>query len=180
LQQDCESVLKTLASTEVEVETLDGVAYLMRIMPYRTSDNVIEGLVLTFINVHRRKLAEMDSREKEYFRSIFNAVIDPLVVLDGEMRIVSANQSFYQNFNLECKQVEGALLNEIGAGRWDNSRLQARLQKILTSNDSVAEFELPLANSESSSDIYYLNARRLTQSDGKPDLILLSMSMHKP
>ena len=43
---------------ESEVCTKDGAWYLMRIMPYRTADNVIDGLVLTFVDIQRLKAGE--------------------------------------------------------------------------------------------------------------------------
>lgn len=51
LVEDAREVLRTLVFKESEVQGEDGTRYLMRIMPYRTTDNVIDGLVLTFVNV---------------------------------------------------------------------------------------------------------------------------------
>ncbi|WP_027390606.1 chemotaxis protein CheB [Chrysiogenes arsenatis] len=48
---DIQTVLSTLIPKEVEVQTADGVSYMMRILPYRTVDNVIEGAVITFVNI---------------------------------------------------------------------------------------------------------------------------------
>ncbi|MCM2286714.1 MAG: PAS domain-containing protein, partial [Desulfobacula sp.] len=51
LVEDINAVLKTLIPKEIEVQTTDGLWYTMRILPYRTIDNVIEGAVLTFVDV---------------------------------------------------------------------------------------------------------------------------------
>ena len=58
LTEDCREVLRTLKPLQAEVETNDGTWQLMRILPYRTIDNAIEGLVITFVNITDVTLAE--------------------------------------------------------------------------------------------------------------------------
>ncbi len=58
LVADTQAVLDTLVPREVEVQTRAGMWYAMRIQPYRTLDNVIEGAVITFVDIAERKLAE--------------------------------------------------------------------------------------------------------------------------
>ena len=60
LVNDCENVLRGLSTRENEVQTKAGLWYLMRIMPYRTAENVIDGLVLTFVDINLLKKAERD------------------------------------------------------------------------------------------------------------------------
>ncbi len=59
LEADAREVLRTLVFKELEVATQDGVWYVMRMLPYRTSDNVIDGLVITFMDVTKQKRATM-------------------------------------------------------------------------------------------------------------------------
>jgi len=63
LVADLQSVLNTLVSKTVEVQTQDGRWYTMRIQPYRTLDNVIEGAVITFTDIMELKLAEAALRK---------------------------------------------------------------------------------------------------------------------
>jgi two-component system CheB/CheR fusion protein len=58
LVSDAEAVLCTLVVQEKEVRTQDGAWYLVRIMPYRTSENLIDGLILTFVDIDHVKRAE--------------------------------------------------------------------------------------------------------------------------
>jgi two-component system, chemotaxis family, CheB/CheR fusion protein len=65
LVTDVQGVLDTLIPKEVEVQTRASAWYLMRIQPYRTLDNVIEGAVLTFVDITQRKQMEAALRESE-------------------------------------------------------------------------------------------------------------------
>lgn len=67
LKEDVQGVLDTLMPKELEVESLDGKWYIMRIQPYRTLDNVIEGAVITFVEITdivrmREKLSEANNQ----------------------------------------------------------------------------------------------------------------------
>jgi two-component system CheB/CheR fusion protein len=58
LVADCREVLRTLVFKTAEVQTADGHWYLMRIMPYRTAENAINGLVITLVDINPVKAAE--------------------------------------------------------------------------------------------------------------------------
>ncbi len=176
LLRDCQEVLKTLVYKETEVQTKEGTWYLMRIMPYRTAENVINGLVLTFVNINQLKVAEKLGREdRAYFESIVNTVREPLLVLDSQMRIVSANRSFYSTFQMREKQIDGELLHEIGGGQWDLPPLRERLDEIVSTSTSFEDFEIEADFARVGHKVLQLNGRRLVREAGLPELILLAI-----
>ncbi len=59
MKPDIQTVLDTLIPREVDVATVEGVWFTMRILPYRTMDNIIEGAVLTFVDITGRKQADI-------------------------------------------------------------------------------------------------------------------------
>ncbi len=64
VQEDAERVLRTLSTIERQIESTDtGARYVMRMMPYRTVDNVIAGIVLTFVDITKMRDAEARIRE---------------------------------------------------------------------------------------------------------------------
>jgi two-component system CheB/CheR fusion protein len=63
LVKNCQSVLKTLVCREKVVQTKEGFWFIMRITPYRTSENKIAGLVLTFVDIDKIKMAQLDLEE---------------------------------------------------------------------------------------------------------------------
>ncbi|MGN7786159.1 CheR family methyltransferase [Niabella sp. 22666] len=63
LLKDAEAVLDKLTMVEKEVTTTDNQVYLMRLFPYRTTDDRINGIVVTFIDINTRKIAEEKLKE---------------------------------------------------------------------------------------------------------------------
>lgn len=82
LAAESEKILRTLASIEREVQTGDGRWHMMRILPYRTLDDRIDGVVITFSDVTRLKQAEADRRELEQ-RMLQAQKLESLGVLAG-------------------------------------------------------------------------------------------------
>ncbi|MFA6291081.1 MAG: chemotaxis protein CheB [Victivallales bacterium] len=94
LVADVQAVLDTLIPKETEVQTTECKWYTMRILPYRTLDNVIEGAVITFVDISEMKLVREELREKENLRRLAVVVrdaYDAIMVQDLEGRILAWN-----------------------------------------------------------------------------------------
>jgi two-component system CheB/CheR fusion protein len=175
LAADCREVLKTLVFKQGEVRTQDGKWYWMRIVPYRTAENVIDGLVVTFVNIGQVKQAgEADEKAHAYFESIVDTVREPLVVLDRELKVVSANRSFYRVFRTTARQTEGESIFVLAAGRWDIPRLRKLLEEILPQNAAFEDYEVEVELPKAGRRVFVLNARRLAL-EGAGDLVLLAL-----
>jgi len=90
LPADAQEVLQTLIPREVEVRTTEGRCYTMRIQPYRTLDNVIEGAVITFVDTTELKEAQ---EALGRLAVIVRDAHDAITVQDLEGRILSWNPS---------------------------------------------------------------------------------------
>jgi two-component system CheB/CheR fusion protein len=91
---DVQEVLNTLTPQEVEVQTQAGGWYLLRIRPYRTLENVIEGAVITFTEITEMKKVQAALRESEGLRRLAVVVRDSrdaILVQDLEGRIIAWN-----------------------------------------------------------------------------------------
>jgi two-component system CheB/CheR fusion protein len=94
LVDDVQGVLDSLIPKEVEVQTRAQTWYLLRMMPYRTLDNVIEGAVITFTDITEMKNAQMALQESESMRRLAVVVRDAhdaITVQDPEGGILAWN-----------------------------------------------------------------------------------------
>lgn len=95
LVQDTKAVLKNLVHKEIEVQTMEGKFYTMRILPYRTQNNVIEGAVINFIditkNVKTREALRKANTELLRLAVVVRDLHDAITVQDLEGNIKAWN-----------------------------------------------------------------------------------------
>ena len=169
---DVRDVLDTLQFKERQVETTEGMWFQMRVMPYRTSENRINGVAVTFNDISAIKELEETLRgAKSYAQSIVETVREPLLVLNSGMQVVSANRSFYETFRVTPQETEGKLIYALGNYQWDIPGLHRLLEDILPKNTVFESYEVEHDFPEIGRRIMRLNARRMD----KEDLILLAM-----
>jgi two-component system, chemotaxis family, CheB/CheR fusion protein len=171
-----QAVLDTLAPCEREVRTVGGAWYLLRIQPYRTLENVIAGVVMTFTNISQRVEAEAEIRLARLLaENIVNTVHEPMLVLDADMKIVSASRSFFGYFKVMPQDTLGYSVFALGNGQWDIPALRELLETILprdkSFDDFVVEHDFPVIGPCK----LVLNARRVVGEIGEKPLVLLAM-----
>jgi two-component system, chemotaxis family, CheB/CheR fusion protein len=176
LAEDARSVLNTLQSQEKLLQTPDGHWYSLRILPYRTINNVIDGVIITFSDVTTQKEAEISAREARAFADHIIATIrEPLIVLDTHLKIVLANQSFYRTFQVDPKETEGHLIYTVGNNQWDIPRLRRLLEDILLANSPFEDFDVEHDFPQIGRRIMRLNARKIQTDRPERDLVLLAI-----
>ena len=108
LVEDCREVLRTLVFKLAEVQTKDDHWFLMRIMPYRTSENVIDGVVITFVDINPVKAVE-----KSLYRmsKVFIDGLDPMLILDVAGRIVALNDEAERTYGWSRQELVGQPVN---------------------------------------------------------------------
>ncbi|MBF0549185.1 MAG: PAS domain-containing protein [Deltaproteobacteria bacterium] len=143
LVKDAKMVLDTLIPKETEVRTSDGHWYLMRILPYRTTENQIDGVVITFFDVTESKLAnEQVKIAKELAYSIVDMVRDSLLVLDSDLKVIRANRTFFNTFKVTAEETHGRTIYDLGNGQWNIPKLRDLLGKGSSENASFGSFEI--------------------------------------
>jgi two-component system, chemotaxis family, CheB/CheR fusion protein len=91
-----DEVIRTVTSKEREVQDKDGRWYSMSIRPYRTSEHRIDGAVICLVDIDDLKRSvEAFKRSRNFSQAVVETVREPLVVLDAELRVRSANAAFY-------------------------------------------------------------------------------------
>ncbi|MBK5964774.1 chemotaxis protein CheR [Thiocystis minor] len=176
LVEDARAVLKRLTPYEQEVQTLQGDWYLMRIGPYVTLDNVIEGAVMTFMDISARKRIEQALEEARALAAgIVETVREALLVLDAELRVISANPAFYRRFRIAEAETLGQPLSALDNGQWDIPALTTLLGDIQSRGSSCEDYRLTREFARIGVRVLRLNARRLAAAGGQPGAILLAI-----
>ncbi|WP_310386466.1 chemotaxis protein CheB [Roseateles sp.] len=191
LQVDLQAVLDSLIPVEREVSSTDGHWYLSRIQPYRTLDNVIEGVVVTFTDISEFKraslaavrvsalLAAAKQRATQLARELAEGIVDtvsePLLVLDAALQVVSASRSFYAHFKVDPADTVGHKVYELGNGQWAIPALRELLENILPQSQVMDGYEVKHDFPGLGPRRMVLNARRIVTADGDTELILLAM-----
>jgi len=176
LVYDIRQVIEKVAFKEKEVNTAEGEWYKVRIMPYKTSQNVIDGATVTFINVSQLKnFQEKIQSALNYAENIINTVREPLIVLDQNLKVISANRTFFETFKLKKSETEGEKIYKIGDSEWNISTLQKLLEEILPKNNEINDFIFEHNFHKIGHKKMLLNARRIYRGDIGTELILLAM-----
>ena len=169
-------VLKTLQQREAEVQSKEGAWFSIRMLPYRTVDNVIDGVVVAFVDITAVKEAEkIASDARAFAENITDTIREALLVLDGDLRVVSANKVYYRNFETTCDKIEGEHFFSLCEGQWNIPRLREFLEKIIPESSSFNDFVVEHDFSDIGHRKMVLNARIMKRQSGKPDLILLAI-----
>jgi two-component system CheB/CheR fusion protein len=176
LQELITAVLESLTVKEQEVQDMEGRWYALRIRPYKTADNRINGVVITLQDIDAVKhTLEAVEGARNFAEAIVATVREPLLILDAALRVRTANQSFYTCFRTGREQTEGKLIHELGAGAWAGPALRELLEKVLPEKSIFHDFRMEISLPRVKKKVMLLNARRLTPSAGHPPMILLAM-----
>jgi two-component system, chemotaxis family, CheB/CheR fusion protein len=112
---------------------------------------------------------------ENFAQAIVETVREPLLLLDAELRVRSANSSFYQTFQVSPEDTEDRPLYELGNDQWDIPKLRTLLEQILPQGNQVQDFEVEHDFPGIGRRTMLLNARQLRQLNGGPALILLAI-----
>ncbi|MDO9237037.1 MAG: chemotaxis protein CheB [Aquabacterium sp.] len=171
---DAQKVLNSLETVEREVCTANGTWYLARIQPYRTVNNVVDGVVLTFTDVTERVQALTASKARHLAEAIVDAVPSPLVVLDDALNVISANQAYYKAYPSAPKQTVGQYFFDIGGRRWDGPALRELLETTLPRERSFERRPVTYSVPDQAARSFLFSAHYVADDDGGA-LLLLSI-----
>ena len=112
----------------------------------------------------------------EIFDNILGSVREPLLVLDSDLRVVRANDSFYQTFMVKSEETEGVVIYELGNRQWDLPGLRELFEEILPENTEFHDFDVEQNFMGVGRKVMHLNARRISGEWSRTPLILLSIA----
>lgn len=138
---------------------LDHKWCLVAARPYVTADRHIDGAVISILDVDEmKKGAERDARD--YAELVVDTVRECLLVLDRDLRVLSANRAFCRTFRLDRQAVQGRSFRELGHGEWDVPALVRRLET-LVEGDSFDDFRVDQTSPQLGTRTFLITARRI-------------------
>ncbi|MEQ9440898.1 MAG: chemotaxis protein CheB, partial [Cyclobacteriaceae bacterium] len=170
-------VVDTTRPLEREVSLKTGACYyLMKILPYRKADGSIEGLVITFVDITEVKEAQINVQNARTFaENIVRSVADPLIVLDADLRVFSANPAFYSIFKTSPRNTENQFIYDLGNGQWNEPQLRNLLENVIPENAIVTDYRIERNFKNIGFRVILLNAVTIPQTGDIPNLILLTL-----
>jgi two-component system CheB/CheR fusion protein len=168
---DARAVLDTLIPKELEVQTISGECYTMRILPYRTLDNVIEGVVITFFDITLMKATRDALRESEKkFRGLFenttSAVALHDIVLDDQGQPVDcifleANLAFENYTGVRASDLQGKRLSDVFPDIRKTNMIETLARVALSGESATFESSLDLSSKRYLVTAYQVGLKRV-------------------
>ncbi len=131
---------------------------------------------LTTTNQELQTRNDLLNEAYDYSEAVFATIHEPMIVLDKNLRVKSANKTFYKQFIAKEEETEGVLLYDLGNKQWNIPRLRELLEDILPKNSHFHDFEITHTFPVIGTKTVVLNARRIIQKMNHEELILLALS----
>lgn len=169
-------VVETIALKEMNIKDRKGHWFRLQVRPYKTIENKIDGAVISLvdINVLKQNLTTSEA-SLAYATSVANTVHLPLVVLDRQLRLQSANQAFYEKFCIPAKKIKGDLLTLIGVNKTVDADVRKTLTVAFVSDLALKNLEVESKSLKSKSRFLLLNGKRIKWLGEEPNALLLSI-----
>jgi two-component sensor histidine kinase/PAS domain-containing protein len=107
--------------------------------------------------------------------AIVETITQPLLVLDGELRVEAANGAFLQHFEVEPAETLGCLVYDLGNGQWNIAGLRRLLEEVLSEDGTVVDYRVEYEFESIGERVMLLNGNRMRQ-EGTTDTILLAIT----
>jgi two-component system CheB/CheR fusion protein len=162
-------VMETVTAKELELEDREGRSYLVRVRPYRTTENRIEGAVIVFVDNEPLRRSTSEVKAVSAFEAVLDMAGEPLAVLDAKLRVRAVGRSMYQAFGLS-KDVAGRSLFELEGGRWNEPSLRQALERLVARGEPFTDLRVRVADRDLA-----FSARRVEPSDSGEPLVLIAI-----
>jgi len=166
LDQTVTTVTTNLTPVERDVQDRDGRWYSLRIRPYKTRENKIEGVVILLVDIDQLKRA---------LDLVLGTAKEPLLTLGADLRVRRANDSFYRAFGLRPEETEGRFLYESGQGQWNTLELRKLLEDVLPKSKEIRDFPLEATFPEIGKRNLLVNAFRFYDEGWGLQMILMAI-----
>jgi len=166
--QELQSANEEIASSNEEFQSVNEELETSK----EEIESTNEELITTNQELQMRN--ELLTESYNYSEAILATIHEPMIVLDKNVRVKSANKSFYEKFNMKEASTEGILLYELGNKQWNIPRLRKLIENVYSKGKGFEDFEVNLQFAGIGETIMLLNAKRIVQSSHNEHLTLLA------
>ncbi|HYM09286.1 MAG TPA: chemotaxis protein CheB, partial [Bryobacterales bacterium] len=173
LENRIQEVIQTLRIQKFDVQDRQGRWHTMWIRPYRTVENKIDGAVIALVDIDdlKRSLEQLQE-SRDYATAIVDTVPTSVIVLDRDLRVKAANQSFYKTFALSPPEAENRALLDLDEGQWNIPGLRPLLDDVLVNSTRFQHFEVEHAFPRVGRKTLLVSARGIDPQGGGMDVLL--------
>jgi two-component system CheB/CheR fusion protein len=171
LEKPTAEVIETMNAYEREVEDDEGRAYLLRIRPYKSVENRVDGAVLAFVDISTTRDALSVARRTA--DAAVETVREPILLLDSELKVTRANPAFCTTFGLRSEEAVGHFVYALGNGQWDIPALRRLLEEVLPERKNFSDFAVEHEFSGIGRRKLWLDGRRIESGRAGAGVILL-------
>ena len=170
------SVIDSVTARERDVKDHAGRWYSLRIRPYITTENKIDGAALALVDITElKRTAEDLTASRDNAETIVETVWEPLVVLDQDLRVQRANAAFFRIFRLKASVVEGRPFAELEGRPWNQPDLIEKLKRVIPENLRIRDCEVEAEFPQVGRRTVLLNAHRIFWEGSATQMILLAV-----
>jgi two-component system CheB/CheR fusion protein len=152
-----------------DIRDAHGHWYSLRILPSVGPNGKIDGAVVMLLDIDAAK------RGLDFAEAIVDTVREPLVILNHNLRVVSANRAFYETFRVTPKETEDRLIYDLGEGQWNIPKLRELLDNIIPAHSTFRDFEVTHEFARVGRKVMLLNAREVFDANAQVRTILLAI-----
>ncbi|MBK8025802.1 MAG: PAS domain-containing protein [Chloroflexi bacterium] len=176
LREDLEKVFATLVPHEVDIQSKKGRWYSLQMRPYRTVQNAIKGIVIAFNDVTAQRRTEAIEAARLLGENVFNSVREPLILIDANLQVINANESFFKIMNVTAEETLELPLSALGDGAWNIPELVALIKAVFENNTVLEDYEVTLKLPSLGLRKILVNARQIQAGESQqPRLVLLAL-----
>ena len=114
-----------------------------------------------------------------YIKTIVDTVREPFMVLNKNLRVLSANRSFYLTFQVSREETEGKLVYELGNGQWNIPKLRTLLEQVLPQKETIEGYEVEHEFENLGKRIMVINAREIKYKNDQRKMLLSILDVTK-
>ncbi len=172
LEQVTRTTIENSVFQEREVRVKDGPWYLLRVRPYKTWEDKIEGAVVSFQDIDSLKRTLDQTRT--FAEALIENARESILVLDEGLHVTLANPVFYRTFQVSPEETRGRLIYDLGNRQWDIPKLRELFREITSHNTRIDGYDVRHKFQHLGIRHMILNARRI-EPQGGTQMVLLSI-----